>query len=118
MLHSTGAGHKYGASVLTTAGNIYEAGVYRSETRTLSLHAEHAALVHAAAHGEPEITAMAILSDKDPDGQAFTNPCGLCKQLLYETSLRTGRSISIVLANLGGNYRIVDLSEMIVYPWP
>jgi cytidine deaminase len=106
----------FGAAVQTSSGNIYASGVYKSETGTLTLHAEQSALAHSAAHGEHIITAISIISDEDPS--KFTNPCGLCKQLLYENSRRSGLSITVILANLNGEYQLKDLSEFIVYPWP
>lgn len=109
---------RFGAAVLSITGNIYSSGVYKSDTRTLSLHAEQAALAHAAAHGEHQIVAIAIVSDEDPFGQRFTYPCGLCKQLLYESWQRSGEPITVILTNMVGKYEIKDLSEFIVYPWP
>jgi len=106
----------FGAAVLTSRGNIFASGVYKSETGTLTLHAEQAVLAHAAAHGEHEIIAIAIISDENPS--EFTNPCGLCKQLLYENSRRSGLTITVILTNLNGEYQLKELSEFIVYPWP
>ena len=54
----------YAAAVLTKSGNVYAAAQYFSDTYSLTLHGEQCALVHAAAHGEGEITAMACLSNE------------------------------------------------------
>jgi len=109
---------RYGAAVLTTNGNIYASGQYRAETRQISIHAEQAALIHAAAHGEHSIRAIAIISDEDPTGDSFTNPCGICKQALYESSLVSGIPMQVVLAKLAGQYEVKPLEEFIVFPWP
>jgi cytidine deaminase len=108
----------YGAAVLTTKGNIYSAGQYKAGSRQISLHAEQAALVHAAAHGEHQIHAIAIVSNEDGSGEAFTNPCGICKQALYESSLDAGVPMEVILANAKGDWVVKSLDEFIVYPWP
>src|SRR5215469_3391966 len=75
----------YGAAVLAEDGNIYSGGQYKAGTRQISLHAEQVALVHAAAHGETKYRAIAIISDEDET--KATNPCGVCKQAIYEAAL-------------------------------
>jgi cytidine deaminase len=109
---------RYGAAVLAEDGNIYSGGQYKAETRQISLHAEQVALVHAAAHGQSHIRAVAVVSDEDPSGDAFTNPCGICKQALYESALYSGKPMLFIFANLQGRYVLKKLDELIVYPWP
>ena len=108
----------YGAAVQTKSGNIFASGVYKSDTSTLTLHAEQAALAHAAAHGEYEIVAIAIVSNESSSSNTFTYPCGLCKQLLYESSMHSSTQITVILTNMRGDYQLKPLSEFIVYPWP
>ncbi|MDJ0828151.1 MAG: hypothetical protein QNJ16_21965, partial [Rhodobacter sp.] len=50
---------KFGAALMTAKGNVYAASAFWSETLALCLHAEQAALAHAAAHGEFDIVALA-----------------------------------------------------------
>ncbi len=109
---------KYSAAVLTSSGNIYAAVSYFSDTYTLTAHGEQAALIHAAAHGEGEIVAIAIAGKEEKGKGEFTNPCHLCKQLLYETSRRNNLPMLVILANNQGEVKVVELSEMISYPWP
>jgi cytidine deaminase len=108
----------YSAAVLTTKGNIYSAVSYYSDTYSLTLHGEQAALAHAAAHGEWEIEAISIASNEDKNKGEFTNPCHMCKQLLYESSRRSKREMVIILSNNHEEVKEVQLSEMISYPWP
>lgn len=110
-------GH-YSAAVLTTAGNIYPGVSYYSETHSLTLHGEQAALVHAAAHGESEIIAIAIASREIKNSGEFTNPCHMCKQLLYESSRRNNLPMLIILSNNVDEVKEVPLEDMISYPWP
>ena|SRR3989344_6377168 len=80
----------YSVSVLTKKGNIYPGASYCSDTYTLTMHSEAVALAHAATHGETAIVAI-------------TGPnCHICKQLIYESSLRSG----------------IDISKLMPYPWP
>lgn len=112
------AGNSYSAAVLTKKGNIYSAASYVSDTYSLTLHGEQSALVHAAAHGEFEIVAIAITStEENPKGE-FTNPCHMCKQVFYESTLHSGSDMLVILVNSHGETREVDLKEMISFPWP
>lgn len=108
----------YSAAVLTKEGNIYAAVSYFSDTYTLTLHGEQAALVHAASHGEGDIIAIAVASnEKKPKGE-FTNPCHMCKQLLYESQKRSGIKMEIILSNNEDETKELLLDKMISYPWP
>lgn len=98
---------KYGfsVSVMTTKGNIYPGVSYISDTDTLTMHSEATALVHAAIHGEKNIVAI-------------TGPnCHICKQLIWENSLRSGIEIVIIVEE-SGKIRQIPISELMPYPWP
>lgn len=109
---------KYTAAVLTSKGNIYSGVSYFSDTYSLTLHGEQAALSHAACHGESEIVAIAVASSEDKQKGEFTNPCHMCKQLLYESQKRSGVSMIVILSNNHGETREISLLDMISYPWP
>ncbi len=110
--------HVYAAAVLTDRGHIYAASNYHSDTASLTLHAEQAALSHAAAHGEGTIVAMAVTSKESlPPGQ-FTPPCHMCKQLLWESRRRSQRPMRVILANQHGEVQEVDLDTLMPLPWP
>lgn len=116
--HGKDYGMVFTAAVLTSKGNIYPAISYFSDTYTLTLHGEHAALSHAASHGESEIVAIAIASTEPKNAGEFTNPCHLCKQLLYESQRKSKIPMSIILTNNHNETKEVLLDEMISYPWP
>lgn len=109
---------RFGSAVLTESGNIYSSGQYFSDTYTLTLHAEQAALAHAAAHGEHKIVAIACVSTEDPHREKYCHPCGMCKQLVYESYLRSNATIKVVMANEKGLYETKDINEIINHPWP
>ena len=108
----------YSAAVLTSSGEIYPAVSFFSDTYTLTAHGEQAALIHAAAHGEGAILAIAVASLEEKKLGEFTNPCHMCKQLLYESQKRNNLPMLVILSNNHGEIQEVELSEMISYPWP
>ncbi len=95
----------YAVAVLTKKGNLYAGVSYGSDTLTLTMHSEATALVHAAIHGETEIVAI-------------TGPnCHICKQLIYESSLRS-RIDTLVVMREGKGFKTMPISQMMPYPWP
>lgn len=105
-------------AVLTRKGNIYSSGQYYSDTYSLTLHAEQAAMAHAAAHGEHEFSAIVSVSNEDLKKGSYCHPCGMCKQLIYENFLKTKSDIDVVMANKKGEYVVKKISELVPYPWP
>ena len=98
-------GEGYAAAVLTKKGNIYVGASYGSDTYTLTMHGEAVALSHAATHGEKEIVAI-------------TGPnCHICKQLIYESSLRSGID-TLVIIEEKGKIKQIPISKLMPYPWP
>lgn len=92
-------------SVMTKNGNIYTGVSYISDTDTLTMHSEATALAHAAIHGEREIIAI-------------TGPnCHICKQLIYENSLRSGIDITVIIKDQG-KIQQIPISYLMPYPWP
>ena len=95
----------YSVALLTKSGSIYTGASYGSDTATLTMHSEASALAHAANHGETEIVAI-------------TGPnCHICKQLIWESSLRSGID-TIVVFKEKGLIKQIPISELMPYPWP
>ena len=95
----------YAVALITKNGNIYTGVSYLSDTETLTMHSEATALAHAAIHGEKDIVAI-------------TGPnCHICKQLIYESSLRSGIDTLIILEEKG-KIKQIPISQMMPYPWP
>jgi cytidine deaminase len=109
---------RFGAAVLTEEGNIYVSSAFWSDTLTLALHAEQAALAHAAAHDHRRIVAVCCVSTEDEKGEKLCHPCGMCKQLLYENWQDSGIDLQVVMANRNGGYLARRISEMTLFPWP
>ena len=97
--------NKFAVALLTKHGNIYEGVSYGSDTSTLTMHSEATALAHAAIHGETDIIAI-------------TGPnCHICKQLIYENSLRSGIDV-VILFKESGKIKQIPISTLMPYPWP
>ncbi len=99
------SGKGYAISLMTKSGTIYTGASYSSDTWTLTIHSEASALAHAANHGETEIVAI-------------TGPnCHICKQLIYESSLRSGIDVVVVIEE-NNLIKQIPISKMMPYPWP
>lgn len=108
----------YAAAVLTESGEIYSAASYSSYTLSLTLHGEQSTLAHAAAHGEGTIHAMAVASAEVLEKGEFTAPCHMCKQLLWESRLRSGVPLLLILANNHGETKEAYIDDLMLLPWP
>lgn len=96
---------KYAVALITDKGNIYEGVSYNSDTYTLTMHSEATALANAAINGEKNIVAI-------------TGPnCHICKQLIWESALRSGINTQIILQEKD-EIKIVCISELMLLPWP
>lgn len=110
---------RFGAAVLTKKGNIYASGQYYSDTYSLTLHAEQAALAHAAAHREYEIVVIVITGNEPIGKKDSIYPCHMCKQLLWESYLRSKQNTEIIMVNEKGKIlEKLKLLDIINYPWP
>lgn len=99
------SGHGYAVALMTKAGNIYTGVSYLSDTETLTMHSEATALAHAAIHGEKDIVAI-------------TGPnCHICKQLIYESGLRSGIDVVVVIKETN-RIKQIPISKTMPYPWP
>lgn len=99
------SGKGYAVTVLTDKGTIYEGISYISDTMTLTMHCEMTALANAAIHGEKNIVAI-------------TGPnCHMCKQLIWESALRSSIDIQVIMEE-DGEIKRVPISSLMQYPWP
>src|SRR3989338_7051041 len=95
----------FSVALLTVSGNIYTGASYGSDTATLTMHSEASALAHAANHGETDIVAI-------------TGPnCHICKQLIWESSIRSKIDTLIVFKEKG-QIKQIPISKLMPYPWP
>jgi len=95
----------YVATVLTKEEHMFSGVSYGSDTHTLTMHSEMTALAHAAIHGETDIIAIS-----GPN-------CHICKQLIYESSLRSHID-TVVITKENGHFIQTPISELMPQPWP
>jgi len=112
---------RFGSAVLTDKGNIYSAGQYVSDSLSLTLHAEQVAIAHAAAHGEYAIVAIATVGNEAAYKMSggIIYPCHICKQVLWESHLRSGHNTEIYIVD--SSLKIIEkllLREIMHSPWP
>ncbi|MEI6463033.1 MAG: hypothetical protein WCO33_05230 [bacterium] len=98
-------GKGYTTAVMTKSGNIYPGISYSSDTGTLTMHCEAVALSNAALHGEKDVIAI-----EGPN-------CHICKQLIWESSLRSGIDVNCIIED-NGKVKQVPISTLMIYPWP
>ena len=106
LMHTYPTANKgYAVTLLTARGSMYDGVSYHSDTETLTMHSEMTALANAAIHGEKDIVAI-------------TGPnCHICKQLIWESALRSGIDVQIVMEE-SGSVVCVPISSLMPYPWP
>lgn len=98
-------GKGFAVALLTKAGNTFTGASYGSDTATLTMHSEASALAHAANHGETGIVAI-------------TGPnCHICKQLIWESSIRS-KIDTLVILEEEGEIKQIPISKLMPYPWP
>jgi cytidine deaminase len=107
-------GSRYGAAVLSVSGRHYEGRNWFSPSLSLSIHAEHSAVVHAELHDDSEVRAIAIACSDDSHEPV---PCGICRQVLFESARVSGLDI-VVLTTTSSHQRRYNLSELYPNPWP
>ncbi len=94
-------GTRYGAAVWTGSGRIHRSGQYSSFNHSTNIHAEMGALAVAAAAGDPDVLALALVSSAAIDSPA--RPCGVCRQVIAEHAKRVGRPIEVIMASWDGS---------------
>lgn len=120
--HQSPDDYRIGAAVLTEKGTIFSSGQYRSDSASLTLHAEQCALAHAAAHGEYGIVALAVTWNEKAasksEGESIY-PCHMCKQLLWESHLRSGLDTEVLIVEAGVIIERIYLRDLVgKYTWP
>lgn len=107
-------GVRYGAAVFTSTGEILSSGQYSSFNHSINVHAEHGALVLAAMSGTPDVVALAVAST---GADAFTRPCGICRQTMLEHASRTGRDFLVLMVAADGTWEESPVSALLPFSW-
>jgi cytidine deaminase len=95
------SGFAVGAAVRDAAGNTFVGVNLENASYGATLCAERSALAAAQTAGSAGPTAVAVVADP-PSGHPVT-PCGICRQVLAEAAVRTGRPVVVLLARSAGD---------------
>lgn len=93
-----------GAAVLTAQGNIYGGCNIENISYGLTNCAERTAIFQAIAHGERELTHLAICTDTD----TWTAPCGACRQVMLEFAPQ----MQVIMVNGRGERKQLSVAEL------
>ena len=97
---------KVGASLLTKNGQIYTGCNIENAAYTPTNCAERTAIFKAVSEGHTKFKALAVVAETEGP----CAPCGACRQVISEFEIPR-----IILANLKGNYRVLDLDELLPF---
>ena len=95
-----------GAALLCEGGTIYEGCNIENASFGLTNCAERTAIFKAVSEGRTKFKALAVVADTEGP----CAPCGACRQVISEFEIP-----QIILANLKGNYRVLDLDELLPF---
>ena len=102
--YSPYSGFKVGAAVLADNGKIYRGCNVENRAYSVTNCAERTAIFNAAADGETELLALAVVADSARP----VPPCGACRQVM--TEFHIGR---VLMANLDGEVREMTVEELL-----
>jgi cytidine deaminase len=94
-----------GAAVLMAGGRVYTGCNVENASYGATICAERVAITKAISEGEKQITAIAIVAEKN----AVVAPCGMCRQVISEFC----SDAHVILANTKGAYRVVPFASLL-----
>ena len=95
-----------GAALVCEDGSIYEGCNIENASYGLTNCAERTAIFKAVSEGHTKFKALAVVADTEGP----CAPCGACRQVISEFEIS-----QIILANLKGNYRVLDVDELLPF---
>lgn len=101
------SGHKIGAAVLTTDGEMFGGCNTESAISSLGVCAEMSAIDHAVVHGKYEFRALAVV-DKE-----LTYPCGACLQYLCLFYQINNQEVEVIVASIDGRTEKRNLTDLL-----
>lgn len=97
-----------GAAVRTSSGRIFTGSNIENASFGLTVCAERVAVWQAVAAGQPDLTALALITEPG------ATPCGACRQVLIEFV----GELPILVADTAGNAWLTDLSALLPDAFP
>jgi cytidine deaminase len=100
---------RVGAALLTPSGKVIKGCNIENSSYGLTICAERTAIFKAASDGYKKFKAIAIATDEN----AFTEPCGACRQVLMDLA----GDIDFIMSKPNGDMRIVKMSQLLPFPF-
>ena len=104
---------KVGAALLTRSGEIYTGCNIENASYTPTNCAERTAFFKAVSEGVREFRAICIVGGKDGKLTEYTEPCGVCRQVMMEFC--DPKTFQIILAVDKERYEIYTLEELMPF---
>lgn len=109
VLHNTYSPYSnfpVGAAVMAKDGTIYTGVNIENASYPCGWCAEVSAFSNAITSGAREFIAMAVAVDRD----AFSTPCGRCRQVIVEFC--HGKNMPLLLVNKKGEYKLTSIEDI------
>lgn len=97
---------KVGAAILTEDGTIYDGCNIENASLGATNCAERTAIFKAVSEGHKNIKAVAVVGDTN----AYTFPCGICRQVIAEFAQS---DIPVILAKNENDYIVKTLADIL-----
>jgi cytidine deaminase len=112
------SGYHVGAAVLTRSGSVFAASNVENAAYGSTICAERMAIGKANSSGARDIVAIAISSrsDKFEKNEITSDPCGTCRQVIYEMAQVSGCDIEVIISDTNkDNIAIKSIEQLLPY---
>ena len=99
------------AAVLTGSGKVYTGVNVENASYPAGICAERNAVFHAAASGERELVAIAIVGGADGQITDYCPPCGICRQVMREFC--NPEQMRVIIAKSAEDYKEMTLAQLL-----
>ena len=110
------SGYYVGAAVLTRSGSVFAASNVENAAYGSTICAERMAIGKANSSGARDIVAIAISSrsDKFEKTEITSDPCGTCRQVIYEMAQVSGCDIEVIMSDKSKDNIIIKTIEQLL----
>ena len=99
------------AAVLTGSGKVYTGVNVENASYPAGICAERNAVFYAAASGERELVAIAIVGGADGQITDYCPPCGICRQVMREFC--NPEQLRVIIAKSAEDYKEMTLAQLL-----
>ena len=112
------SGHYVGAAVLTRSGSVFAASNVENAAYGSTICAERMAVGKANSSGARDIVAIAISSRSAnfEKNEITSDPCGTCRQVIYEMAQVSGCDIEVIISDINkDNIAVKSIEQLLPY---